>query len=380
MKQGWLRENFISVGKMLTVLILFVSSMLSIEEGEISVSLYLFVGALFYSSTALFSFIGKYRRIFLVIEMISLIWLFHIGLVQAVYFTPVVLLDFMYCFHFPSTLYFGVLGTPFLFMKYVNVDYALFFLDATFFVILYYQTFVVIESYRKSINYNYVQESQLKNTIQSKEQRHQLEMKKSRLVFENELLQEKADISQALHDKLGHSINGSLYQLEACKAIMDQQPEEAKKILQGVIDTLRSSMDEIRLILRREKPDKKQMALLQLRSLCEECKEKYQIDVELNISESDRQVPEQLWEIILDNTYEAVSNALKYSHCSRIEIQIYILNEVLRCTIRDNGIGCSEVIDGMGLAGMKQRVRAVKGYMDISSKTGFQINIILPLV
>ena len=33
------------------------------------------------------------------------------------------------------------------------------------------------------------------------------------------------------------------------------------------------------------------------------------------MNESDKTVPEKIWEIILDNTFEAVTNALKYSKC-----------------------------------------------------------------
>jgi signal transduction histidine kinase len=33
----------------------------------------------------------------------------------------------------------------------------------------------------------------------------------------------------------------------------------------------------------------------------------------------------------------------------------------------------------MGIQGMKNRVRNVNGYIDISSKEGFQINMIIPL-
>lgn len=80
---------------------------------------------------------------------------------------------------------------------------------------------------------------------------------------------------------------------------MEKKPEESTKIVQGVIDNLRTSMDEIRYILRREKPDKKRMTLIQLIGLCEECKEKYGIQAEVKIDGEDKEIPENLWEVIL---------------------------------------------------------------------------------
>lgn len=52
------------------------------------------------------------------------------------------------------------------------------------------------------------------------------------------------------HDKLGHNINGSVYQLEAIKVLMEKGPETSRKMIQAVIDQLRSGMDEIRGILK----------------------------------------------------------------------------------------------------------------------------------
>ncbi len=56
-------------------------------------------------------------------------------------------------------------------------------------------------------------------------------------------------------------------------------------------------MDEIRIILRREKPDKKRMAYLQLLQLCEECKEKYNILVEVKMEGENDHIPELFWDI-----------------------------------------------------------------------------------
>ena len=131
-------------------------------------------------------------------------------------------------------------------------------------------------------------ESQLKSDMEHSNVVHKNEMRESRLRYDNELLEEKARISQALHDKLGHSINGSLYKLEAVKVLMNKKPKESEKILQEVIDNLRGSMDEIRVIIRNERPDKKRMALKSLQALCSECEEQYNIKTILDVKADDK--------------------------------------------------------------------------------------------
>lgn len=245
--------------------------------------------------------------------------------------------------------------------------------------LLYMQEKTIIEQYRSAIGLEEETQMELKTDIERQNENHQREMKRSHLKFENQMLEDRNRISQALHDKLGHSINGSIYQLEAAKLLVQKKPEECERILKIVIEQLRGSMDEIRAILRQERPDKKRMALLALQSLCEECESNYHIATHLTIEDREGTIPEKLWEIILDNTYEAVTNALKYANCHNIYIDIIAMNEVVRCTIRDDGKGAENVEDGMGLTGMKNRVRAVKGFIGIESELGFAINMILPL-
>jgi len=218
----------------------------------------------------------------------------------------------------------------------------------------------------------------LKRDLHEREYELREEISKGRLKVENQLLEERSRLSQTLHDKLGHSINGSIYQLEAIKLLMKKDPETAGTMIQAVIDQLRVGMDEIRMILRKERPEKYKLALLQLQQLCDECNQKgvkAQLFTEGELSKA----PEKYLEIILDNAFEAVSNSLKYAGCTKIEIKIYIMNRMIRCSISDNGIGCKEVVDGMGIAGMRQRIREVNGTLNFETELGFTINMLLPL-
>ncbi|MBO5387327.1 MAG: hypothetical protein J6A59_04210 [Lachnospiraceae bacterium] len=251
-------------------------------------------------------------------------------------------------------------------------------LACLFIGIIHIQHDFIVESYRKQTVEDTLSEQQLKKNIYKKEHEMQEEMKKGLLQAENQLLEERAQLSQTLHDKLGHNINGSVYQLEAIKVIMDKEPETSKRMIQGVIDQLRTGMDEIRAILRKERPKKYRLATIQLEKLCEDCVNKG-VDAKLATEGDLSKVPDKYLEIVLDNAYEAVSNAMKYARCTKIEIKIHVLNQMLRCSISDNGIGCKEIEDGMGISGMRRRVREVNGVLDFETEAGFTINMLLPI-
>ncbi|MBO6165276.1 MAG: hypothetical protein J6O17_02765 [Eubacterium sp.] len=248
----------------------------------------------------------------------------------------------------------------------------------TFMLVFYVQHEFVVTDYEKQMMQETRTQQDLKRDMRIQESTTREQMKKNILMSENKILEDRAALSQTLHDKLGHNINGSIYQLEAVKVLMDKEPEKARSMAQAVIDQLRTGMDEIRAILRKERPEKKQMALLQLYELCEDCNNKG-VEAELSNEGDISRVPDHMWEVILDNTFEAVTNSMKYSKCTRIDISIIVLNKMVKCTVTDDGVGCPKIDDGMGISGMRQRVRAAGGSIDFETEVGFKVSMLLPL-
>lgn len=245
-------------------------------------------------------------------------------------------------------------------------------------MMLYIQHNYIVAGYRERMREDVVTEQNLKKDIREREHASREEIRKSMLVAENQILEERASLSQTLHDKLGHNINGSIYQLEGVKVLMEKDPEKSRAMTQAVIDQLRTGMDEIREILRRERPEKRELALLQLYKLCEDCNGRG-VETEFGSEGELSLIGDELWEVILDNAFEAVSNSMKYAHCSHIDIRIVVMNKMVRCSIRDDGVGCKEIKDGMGISGMRQRVRAVGGTLSFETEAGFTVTMLLPL-
>ncbi|MCR4990551.1 MAG: hypothetical protein K6A38_06795 [Lachnospiraceae bacterium] len=252
------------------------------------------------------------------------------------------------------------------------------FMIVTMLIVFYVQHEYVVAGYEKRMYEDTVLQQGLKRDYETREYEVQAELKKNMLKAENQILSERAELSQTLHDKLGHNINGSIYQLEGAKVLLKKDPVKAGGMIQSVIDQLRGGMNEIRAILRKQRPENKKMALLQLYELCADCNKKG-VEAELNTEGNLSAISDMLWEIILDNTFEAVTNSMKYSRCRRIEINILVMNEMVRCSVSDDGVGCENVKDGMGISGMRQRIRNAGGSINFETEAGFSVNMLLPL-
>lgn len=316
------------------------------------------------------SFRGKFVFLLPVAGAVILIPLFLIGgnaFVPLLFFTC---LEILSCFKIDTRWYLLLLPVALIpCPSEVFVKILLYAVTA----LLYLQNNYVVEPYREQMYEDTLKEQGLKRDIERKEV-------ESRLLAENRILEERAALSQTLHDKLGHNINGSIYQLEAAKLLLNQDPDKSQNMIQAVIDQLRTGMDEIRAILRKERPEKKRLAMVQLYNLCEDCSSKG-VKAELQTEGDISLITDRQWEVILDNAFEAVSNSMKYSRCNRIDIKIVAMNKMVRCSISDDGVGCTAITDGMGIAGMRQRMRTAGGVLDFETgaNAGFTVNMLIPM-
>jgi len=366
MNQSFNKKNYFMMIKSIYMVVLLVALIVYIEDTFTMIGWQFLIFAFLFMYTIVFELITKHKKAIMLLELI-LSSLLIIGFnINYVFLLPIVILDVISFLKLPIYLYF----LPAIFTFFLTTHQGLYLVFSTLTSIIYYQNYIILFEYQSTISLQEEKEYLLKNRMKQ-------EVEKNQHYFENRLLLDRESLYQRLHDHLGHTINGSIYQMEASKLLIKSDPNKSQEMMGNVITALRSSMDDIRAILRKEKPTKKQLTLLQLQQLCEECKESYAIETTLLIEEGD--VAESLWEVILDNSFEAVSNALKYSKCKHIEIEVRILPKFIQCWIRDDGIGCHNVIEGMGIQGMKQRVRKVNGIMNIKSEIGFEIQMIFPV-
>ncbi|HEC62587.1 MAG TPA: sensor histidine kinase [bacterium] len=65
---------------------------------------------------------------------------------------------------------------------------------------------------------------------------------------------------------------------------------------------------------------------------------------------------------------EGITNAIRHGKCSEITVYLTRDGYGIRLNIWDNGIGFSDVEEGYGLQGMRERIASIEGTLEISSK------------
>lgn len=193
-------------------------------------------------------------------------------------------------------------------------------------------------------------------------------------------LEERNSLSQKMHDKIGHTIAASLMQLEAAKFIMNSDKEKAEAMIDNSIRVLRDGMDDIRITLRRIKPPTEQLGINRVKMVLEDCTKGTELKYTLIYTGDLNKIKYSHWAIIIESIKESLTNTIKYSNASNVEVAIDVLNKVIRVFVKDNGLGIVNVKKGLGLSGIEQRCVDAGGNALFDGSDGFAVTLLLPIL
>lgn len=192
-------------------------------------------------------------------------------------------------------------------------------------------------------------------------------------------LEERNKISQEIHDKLGHSLSGSIMNLEAARLFIGRDNEKADKMIQNIIDILRNCMNDVRKTLRNIKPPSEQIGINRIILFMDNFKKSSNIETSVLYNGNIDNITNKMWRIIFDNVREALTNVEKYSQASKVTFSINVYNKIIKAEIKDNGVGTLKLIQGLGIRGMEERMINENGELIVDGSNGFSVIMIFHL-
>jgi signal transduction histidine kinase len=184
-------------------------------------------------------------------------------------------------------------------------------------------------------------------------------------------LEERDRIAQNLHDELGHTMTGSIMQLEAAGLLFQDEPGRAEEIVGKVTRSLREGLAAIRLSLKAIKPEPALLGLQRIQAMLNAFEASHGMTAGLATEGDIRTLSPRLWQVIESNLQEALTNMLRHSSGRRFSCRISVLNKIYKVEFRDDGLVGRAVRKGMGLEGMETRTRAAGGTLIIDTNRGF---------
>jgi two-component system sensor histidine kinase UhpB len=190
---------------------------------------------------------------------------------------------------------------------------------------------------------------------------------------------ERQRIARELHDEIGQSLTVALLTL---KRAVDRAPTGLRGDLHDTQEAVRASLDEVRGIARRLRPDTLDALGLHsaLNALCSEFTHATGIVVTKNIAHQLTRLNPDVELVCYRVAQECLTNITRHARADKVWLDVRATAEQLTLRIADDGKG-GVVTDGAGIKGMRERALLVDGTLSIASPTGggTEVRLAVPL-
>lgn len=226
----------------------------------------------------------------------------------------------------------------------------------------------------------------------SKQRRFQMEKKEMEYHYRNELLHTRLEVqehalnqvSQEIHDNIGHSLSLAKMNLSA---ILNSGGPIDPKLLQQSYNLLNTSIEDLRNVshvlntqhvshIGLEEAIRKELRYISAFN---------SFNTEI-VCSGEKDLSDEQELMIFRITQEALTNITKYANATKVNISMDYGPENFHMEITDNGVGFNpdemetDKSKGIGLANMQQRIKLMRGALNIESAkfAGTAIKLSIP--
>jgi signal transduction histidine kinase len=204
----------------------------------------------------------------------------------------------------------------------------------------------------------------------------QLQASRAALVAARE--EERRRIRRDLHDGLGPTLASMKLQLTAVARLLEPEPGRAADLL----DEVRKSMDETTVDVRRLVYGLRPPLLDEL-GLVAALRNHPATQSGLHVTIDPEQLPElpAAVEVALYRiASEAIHNAARHSGGQQCRVCIDVTTNEVHMRVSDGGRGLPEhLVDGVGIAAMRERAAEIGGTVEVTSDDGTTVTTVVPL-
>jgi signal transduction histidine kinase len=188
------------------------------------------------------------------------------------------------------------------------------------------------------------------------------EVRASRSRLMSEVTAERQRLERDLHDGAQQQLIALGMRLRSLQHHLGPGVPQYGEI-DGLVETLEQTVAELRRIAHGVRPSRLDDGLaVALRRLVRESS----VPVDLVVPELE--VGEGVATAVYFTVGEAIANALKHAHATRISIEVGLTGQRLRVLVRDDGIGGAR--EGFGLTSLRDRVASIGGELTLDSPPG----------
>jgi signal transduction histidine kinase len=192
---------------------------------------------------------------------------------------------------------------------------------------------------------------------------------------------ERNRLAREIHDTLGHTLTGLSVGIDACIATVDVAPDATKKQLVNLSEVARNGLLEIRKSVSELKPDAIERLNLDsaITKMITDMKSITDVEIYFDCKIDQLKFDEDEEMAIYRVIQESLTNAVRHGKAKKIWIVMDKADSSVKLEIKDNGIGCENIVSGFGTKHIAERIKMLGGSVDFSSNNGFCVKAEIPI-
>jgi signal transduction histidine kinase len=182
---------------------------------------------------------------------------------------------------------------------------------------------------------------------------------------------ERLRLARELHDVAGHKLTALKLQL----ALLVRESPDAAPAARTAVDLAGELLDDLRGVvgqMRRHDGLDMERAIAQLAAPLPRPR------VHVRIAEGTRIDDVVQAQALLRTAQEALTNAARHSGADNVWLTLERTHRRIVLSVRDDGCGAAVIRPGNGLSGMRERLEAIGGGLDLAGARGFRVDAWLP--
>jgi signal transduction histidine kinase len=187
---------------------------------------------------------------------------------------------------------------------------------------------------------------------------------------------ERRRIERDLHDGAQQRMVALATMLSLAEARFKTDPERAAELIARAREEAELAVKELRDLARGIHPTL--LSDLGLAAALDALAARAPIPVQVSGVPSERLAP-AVEAAAYYVTAEALTNVAKYAHATECSVTLSLEDERLRVEISDDGVGGADPSTGSGLLGLRDRVEALDGTLEVDSPPGAGTTVIVEL-
>lgn len=185
---------------------------------------------------------------------------------------------------------------------------------------------------------------------------------------------ERAGFARDLHDQVSGTLTALRSELDGLRKRLDAHPDLVKRI-QSMDSLIESAMNATISMARALRPSMLDHGVFPaLEWQAHEFEERTGTACRVSCNDEEAMLDIEQSTALYRIFQEALTNVVKHSRASRVDVELFINASIVTLEVRDNGVGLEAGAlakpTSFGIRGMMERVRALGGWLDFSGPPG----------